>query len=61
MIEISDANRREVMAKYGMSVYELRLSVSSNLYSYGIERSAEKCLVMADAFVLALIANPPVY
>ncbi len=61
MREISESDRREVMAKYGMSVYDVRLSIASNLYSYGIQVSPERCLELADAFVVALIGSPPVY
>jgi hypothetical protein len=61
MSEISDANRRSVMEKYGVSVYAIRLAIASDLYAYGVEWSPCKCLTMADAFVEALVADPPIY
>jgi hypothetical protein len=61
MNEISEEAKRAIMDKYGMSVYEIRLNIASDLYGYGIEKSHEKCLAMADEFVLALVRNHPEY
>jgi hypothetical protein len=44
-----------------MNVYAIRLNVSSLLYSNGAAPDAVNCIQKADAFVLALIQNPPVY
>ena len=61
MKEISEEDKRAIMDKYGVSVYEIRLNIASDLYGYGIEKSHEKCLALADEFVVALVKNPAVY
>jgi hypothetical protein len=61
MSEITSEDKRAIMERYAQDVYQIRLTIASELYANGIARSAENCLSMADSFVLALIKNPPIY